>query len=321
MAEFRGSYPFVALPTWIFKKQMEDSGWITCSELSVLMALQCFASGTSPEQSVYPSYTSICGYANVSKRTAVECINSLQRKGLIEKEERKDDKGQTTNLYHLKYWNHEPPVQFLHGGASAAPGTPVQNLHPPRAESAPKQEPSIKKKPLEAGKIAVSVEPTIPATAGKPPEPPLAAPRKGRGRRSGMETALDSLPAFAAPYRAQIEEWLARREKSHRAKPEITSRTLAALEYANSKNVIEEVCDVLSERNWYSLGFTGYKEFIDRIAADKKKTNGSRLSPIAAKPETNGALCATITADPLASPHEEFFSIEHLADSENYIDL
>lgn len=183
------------------------------------------------------------------------------------------------------------------------------------------QEDQYKENQLEAGKIAVPVEPTIPATAGKPPEPPLAAPRKGRGRRSSMETALDSLPGFAAPYRAKVEEWLTRREKSHRAKPEITSRTLAALEYANSKNVIEEVCDVLSERNWYSLGFTGYKEFIDRIAADKKKTNGSRLSPIAAKPETNGALCATITADPLTSPHEEFFSIEHLADNENYIDL
>lgn len=98
--------PFVAIPTWIIKKRAQEPGWLSCSELSVLIALQYFASGTSPGQTVYPSYKSICAHANVSKRTASECINGLVEKGLIGRTARRDSSGQTSNLYSLKYWGN-----------------------------------------------------------------------------------------------------------------------------------------------------------------------------------------------------------------------
>jgi hypothetical protein len=167
---------------------------------------------------------------------------------------------------------------------------------------------------LESAEIAGAVAPSIPERNTEAPQARPGAPARAKGRPSAMERAIASLPPFMGAYEAQVAEWLQRRKESHKAKPEITTRTLGALTYAHEKDVLHEFCDVFAERNWYSLGFTGYKNFIDSLVADKKKSTGVKLSVISSKPVTNGTLCAMVAADPLASHDAEFVPVENLVE-------
>jgi hypothetical protein len=168
--------------------------------------------------------------------------------------------------------------------------------------------PEIQENQLEKDQIQISPETQTASSS----EPPPAASKKGRGRPSAMDVALGSLPSFAAPYRGKLGEWLTRREKAHKVKPEITSRTLSALKLANEKNVLDEFCDVIAERNWYSLGFNGYQDFIDQIAQKKSKNSRARLSRIAPRVDTNGVDGLERPSDPLISSDAEFLPVENL---------
>jgi hypothetical protein len=168
--------------------------------------------------------------------------------------------------------------------------------------------PEIQENQLEGDQIQVVTKTQTISS----PEPPPAAPRRGRGRPSAMDVALGSLPSFTAPYREKLTEWLIRREKAHKVKPEITSRTLSALKLANEKNVLDEFCDVISERNWYSLGFNGYQDFINQIAQNKNKNNRAKLSRITSRVDTNGANALERPSDPLVSRDAEFLPVESL---------
>lgn len=120
MASFKSPYPFTALPNWITKKRAQDQNWMNCHEFCVLHVLQSFANGISGESSAYPSYKTICSHANVSKQTAIACIKSLQEKGLIEKQARKNENGQTSNVYYLKIWEAGIENRYLSEGVKSA---------------------------------------------------------------------------------------------------------------------------------------------------------------------------------------------------------
>ena len=217
MAEIVSRCSFTALPNWIIRKRAEDSKWLSCSEFSVLFALQFFADGTNSGKGVFPSYATICKHANISKQKAIDCIKSLQSKQLIEKKERYGDDGQKTNIYYLKIWNHEPPasiqgaaevVQNLDWGGQEFGLGGVQNLDWGGQRGGPEQEPMNKKNPKE---------PPLPPAAQQTPEP-----------LNGERRPAPTTPNQTEPKQIEAVGW----QKS----PMILPVASSAVERSDSKN-------------------------------------------------------------------------------------
>jgi hypothetical protein len=103
MAQITGQQPFTALPSWIFEKQLSDPGWLSCQELSILMAIQYWTSKFSEQ--VFPSYKTISMIAGVSRKTAIKCVKSLEHKNLLVKHERfrMHDNARMSNSYSLVF--------------------------------------------------------------------------------------------------------------------------------------------------------------------------------------------------------------------------
>lgn len=110
MASFESFYSFTALPNWIFKKQLEtEGGWLTHTELSVLLVLQFIASS----KDLQATYSTICLCANISKGTAACTIQQLKEKGLIECVKQISN-GAISTVYHLRLWGEDiEPRQAL----------------------------------------------------------------------------------------------------------------------------------------------------------------------------------------------------------------
>jgi hypothetical protein len=80
-----------------------------------------------------------------------------------------------------------------------------------------------------------------------------------------------ALEPWLEPYRKPLEQWLVQRLREHPRLPwGITERSMAALVYANEQGVIAEFCQLASEATWQSLGFNGYKDYIDKLVKEKR---------------------------------------------------
>jgi hypothetical protein len=138
MASFESRYPFTAIPNWIIKKQLETpGGWLTTSEMCVLIALQFLADSSGDVNGVQPSYGAICSCANVSKTTAVSCMSLLKEKGLIQKVTRLDADKQLISVYKLNLWEKvqdSAPSQSI-PAASPLPSTRQSPTAAPVASS------------------------------------------------------------------------------------------------------------------------------------------------------------------------------------------
>lgn len=97
---------------------------------------------------------------------------------------------------------------------------------------------------------------------------PLGSPSKGR---TAQTKAAAILPAFAEVVRPQLEAWWRLRKQRHGAKAgnELQSRSVNALAFANERGVLEAFADLAAESGWISLGFAGYRDVIDRLAAEQ----------------------------------------------------
>ena len=142
---FKSSYPFIAFPAWIFKKQIEDPEWLSCKEIALILALQSFADGMRGDQAVYPGIERLCKMTALSKRTVIDSIKSLQEKGLVEKTTRYENGERKTNIYTLKIWNHARPAvsepSQLGAGSALTPDPRCKNRQTLGAGFAPKLEP------------------------------------------------------------------------------------------------------------------------------------------------------------------------------------
>lgn len=76
------------------------------------------------------------------------------------------------------------------------------------------------------------------------------------------------IPEWLEQYREYIMSWLENRKRKHRLKPALSPLTMKALEYAKELGILEQFCEVISERNWQSLGFVGHRETIERLAEE-----------------------------------------------------
>lgn len=111
--------------------------------------------------------------------------------------------------------------------------------------------------------------------AEEAPGAPATPPRRLR-RRPGASDRLQ-LEGWLEPHRQALEKWMAQRAKVHPKLPrEITQRSLTALQYAKESNVLQDFCELASESGWQSLGFNGYKSYIDKIVQEKEPRKSSR---------------------------------------------
>lgn len=110
------------------------------------------------------------------------------------------------------------------------------------------------------------------------PEPPtvtLPVLPKRRGR--ALPAARISLEPWLEPHRPLLERWLAQRKKAHpKLAQEVTARSMTALRHANDRGVLAEFCELAAEGTWQSLGFNGYRNYIDKLVADRAPGKPSR---------------------------------------------
>jgi len=268
MNRIAGQQPFTALPNWIFYRQKAEPGWLSAYELAILLALQHFANGAGSGNCVFPSYNTLCVYAGISRNSAIKSIVLLQEKGLIRKEARYGENEQKTNVYHLVFWSVDQTQSTVCPTQSASDTTQSTSETRGSPADAPpqcakwtrtrtiEQEPSNNKNP--------------PLSPQQPKQPP----------------ARMDLPDWLEPCRKHLMQWLCSRQKRYKLKPELTSSTMRALEYARDAGVLEVYCEYISERNWQSLGFAGHRDTIEKLAKENgiaTKTSGQgkpAMSPI-----------------------------------------
>lgn len=153
--------------------------------------------------------------------------------------------------------------------------------------------------------------------------PPDKTKKRGARKTSakGAESCiLPPLPDFAEPYREHLQLWWEQRKREHKskAKNEISSRTISALDNAKRFGVLEEFCVFASEASWLSLGFAGYTETLERLARDKtftpsapnskpNKRSGKMYQPQTEKDMTNHPAYQPLNIDSAAGEEDVFF--------------
>jgi len=252
MARIKAQQTFTALPNWIIEKQKRRLGWLSCHELCVLLILQHFASGAGQGDDVFPSQSTIAACAGISKSSVIRSIAGLVEKNLIEKIPRYDELGQKTNLYRLMIWDGLPV-----GDEARPTPPPVSGGHYPLSVG---QAPHVTQEgaPCQGDTRTRTIE-QEPMNNKNPP----ISPQQPKQPPAGVE-----LPEWLNPYREHLLQWLDRRQKKYKLKPELTSSTMRALEYARDAGVLEFYCEYVSERNWQSLGFAGHKDTIEKLAKE-----------------------------------------------------
>jgi hypothetical protein len=180
MSEFRSSYPFVAFPSWILKKQIDNPGWLSAKEIAILIALQSFADGMKHDSNVYPSIEKLCAMTSLCRRTVMDSIKDLQLKGLIEKTARYENGERKTNIYTLKLWNHASPLQENAVSGESHLG----------AKSALTPDPKCKKQQTLGAGFAHELEP-LNNNHINPPISPLETPAPQPPTTSGKFQATD----------------------------------------------------------------------------------------------------------------------------------
>lgn len=266
MARIGGQQPFTALPNWIFEKQKREPGWLSCQELSVLLVLQHFANGAGHGDEVFPSLKTISVCAGISKSTVGRTVLSLTEKRLIEKTPRYDELGQRTNLYRLMVWDGLPTGSEL----PAAP--PPLSERPAPLSERPAPLVTLTSPPSQRDHRTITME-QEPSTKKKTPHCPPG----------GQAKAGPPLPSWAEPFRPALAKWLENRKAKHKLEPEITIRSLNALEYAKEYGVLKDFCEYASERNWISLGYAGHKDLVQRLQKEAGKAqapNQQKIAPI-----------------------------------------
>ena len=217
---------------------------------------------------MFPSYSTLCAYAGISRKTAIKSITTLQEKGLIRKEAIYNENEQKTNIYHLVFWSVDQaqcatrPTQSLSYTTQSLTDTGGG-----AGDALPQCARCTRTRTIEQEPIN-NIEPPI------PPQQPKRSP-------AGVD-----LPEWLEPYREHLLQWLEKRQKKHKLPPELTSSTMRALEYARDAGILKLYCEYASERNWQSLGFAGHKETIEKLAKENgiaSKASGQgkpAMSPI-----------------------------------------
>jgi hypothetical protein len=103
-----------------------------------------------------------------------------------------------------------------------------------------------------------------------------AAPQERKRGRSAASARL-RLSDWLEPHREALEKWLDQRAKAHpKLAREISSRSMTALLYAKECDVLGDFCELASEATWQSLGFNGFKGYINKLVQDKQPAKSGK---------------------------------------------
>jgi hypothetical protein len=106
--------------------------------------------------------------------------------------------------------------------------------------------------------------------------PDLPAIRKPSSRSAKPAEPI-ALESWLEPHRGPLERWLRQRLKAHpKLAWEITGRSVVALKYAYVRGVLADFCELAAESTWVSLGFAGYKEYIEKLVKEKHPTKQAK---------------------------------------------
>jgi len=123
--------------TMVENAVITDSGLTTIQKM-VYVALSKFADHKS--NGCWPSYSKLAEVASCSKRSAIEAVKELERRGYIRKKYRKEDGEQSSNMYSIVA-NPQQSAADAQPGCNSCTGA-VQEMHWGGAGGAPEREPS-----------------------------------------------------------------------------------------------------------------------------------------------------------------------------------
>lgn len=174
---------------------------------------------------------------------------------------------------------------------------PVSQGHPPRVTQTPEvdrtKEERTKEEQHEEELEAATLSRCSPAPVAPPthtgrsgdqdacqnePEAPMvpasASERKRKAPRTKPMDGPVALPAFAEPYRDHLASWWRLRCKTHPKldRSGLGIRSVEALTYAYGLDVLRQFCEIASGKGWESLGFNGYRGYLQKLAADEQAT-------------------------------------------------
>jgi hypothetical protein len=203
----------------------------------------------------------IIEHGTEGKDAVLSGLSELRRFGYLVNVKNRNPAGQIVGENYSVTDRPDPSVvASLAPAAEVAPGvrenrTPG-NQHPekPDAGKPGRNRRPLERKPLEENHLEEN-----------PPLPPRRTTRKSK-------PAAIELPEWLQPYREHLLIWLDNREKKHKLRPELTSSTMRALEYAKSTGTLKLYCEYAAEKNWQSLGFAGHRETIDKLGQENGVT-------------------------------------------------
>jgi len=154
------------------------------------------------------------------------------------------------------------PAYRVGAGTSGNEGTEsVSSL--PSGNCQPEKEVSLKVVEVGCSSKVSSKTHTLGEGVGKGSGETPRKPLKPDTNWEGIE-----FPEWLEQYRDHLTMWLKNRKKEHKMEPNFTPLTIKALKYAQEIGVLREYCELVSEKNWQSLGFAGYKDTINKVAKD-----------------------------------------------------
>lgn len=96
----------------------------------------------------WPSYNTIAKECGMSRSQAKMTVRALEAQGRIRRQERRDRKGQTSNIFVLVELPEDTPGQVVTGGGSGGARSPGQEVPGPRAGGDPEVDP-LNERPLK----------------------------------------------------------------------------------------------------------------------------------------------------------------------------
>lgn len=197
----------------------------------------------------------------------ISALAELRELGYLKNEKIRDDDGHIVGERYVV--TDRPPRDSEEGGAPAADAASA-----PVARAGNEADTGV----LES-RTPENQRPGKP-DAGKPGRLRRPVERRPIEENQSRETPLSPLPKAGAcpvelpdwlePHREQLTAWLDNRRRRHRLPPALTALTVRALEYAMELGVLAEYCEHASERNWQSLGFAGYRDYVYTLAKEKR---------------------------------------------------
>ncbi|MBM7070899.1 helix-turn-helix domain-containing protein [Shewanella sp. 202IG2-18] len=191
----------------------------------------------------WPSYQHIADHCETSKRSVMNHVKVLEESGLLRREYRKGEKGNSSNVYHLTLDNQKP---------SENNSLPLVNdIHHPSANgSLPSESPSLPPSESPSPRTSHSFEPV---------NEPVKEPKEIKRKTSKKSQKLDFSKWPSMPSKQVFDDWNAMRKDEHRVKSlsqTVVNRLAKELtQCANAGYSMDDVFGLGTLKGWRGLEY------------------------------------------------------------------